>query len=200
MIPKFKHRRAAAPPAAAAVATPEDPHAEARRLLALLENRGDPKDLGADSPDKLRAMAAELIRRVETGHRASPRPAPAPTSASADAPAPSDPPPTFRHKAERRIFKAPPLADPAPAPRPAAPDPAPAPRAATPPSVPRPVLKAPASIANLVQAAKLGGGLTAEHPAIVALALKGSAPRDQAQALRAMPGRQARAVQRLLRP
>ena len=188
-----------------------DPREEARRLLAMLE--AHPDGLGALGRSReLRDVAAELIRRVEDG----PKPSIGPTAMRA-------PEPTA-HK----LFAAPPPREVAPeTPRPAGPlsrgaaarlrarlTEAEAPPAAAAPAAPpvRPAAPAPQalggkplavtieSIRRLALAAAKGGDLAGEHPAIVALALKGRPKREQAMTLRALSGPQARAVHRLLAP
>ena len=225
------------PPAPVAAAAETDPREEARRLLALLE--AHPEGLSALGRSReLKAVAAELIRRVEDG-RAAADPAPpaagpvAPMAAGAAlAPTPAHPAAApagaarpHRAVAPAREPSAVPARTGAPAPdrarlaaarlrsRLAAPAALTRPPATTAPDGPpaRPAdTAAPPRIGELVVAhdtvrrlarrAAEEGRLGEEHPAIVALALSGRPRREQAMALRAMSGPQARAVHRLLAP
>ena len=210
-----------------------DAREEARRLLALLE--AHPEGLGALGRSReLKAVAAEMIRRIEDGGAAAkaeaPTPAPraAPTSIArlftaprpveiAGQPAPvADRARSAAARLRDRIAAARPASARGPVPKRPVPVAAPvvvaaaapvvvaAPAPAAPPrpavAVPAEMAVAPETIRRLAREAAAGGALAAEHPAIIALALSCRPRREQAMALRGLPGPQARAVHRLMAP
>lgn len=173
-------------PGTAAPARAASGNAEKARVLMSMIDGGGAMD--HVPPERLRDWARDLVEAIEGDRPARPRSAP-------PRPAPRR---LFTHPAPRLLvpFPAARQAHEAAGASPAngACDPAPGPRRAT--SIPATLPGA--EIARLLEKGR-HGNLGGEHPAVIAKLLADRPSRDQAAALRDLPGLQRRAVHRALR-